>query len=332
MRRSPILSRLAPLGLFLVIGCDGIVPANSASPDNSPSPAAAPVNPCLSDPDLPGTVVCDSGSEWTCVTQGTMVQCQKGSYDIPGGTADQWDCVDQGEFTECVAVTDDAPTNNPGWTCSRNEQGKIVCLSQGGDQPGLGGPWDCVYDDVSGVTCTSSDSSGGGSGTGTGGDTTGGGSGTGTGGDAPGGGSGTGTDTGTGDSGTSTPAFSCSYAMIVFSYGGEIYVIKIGQDLACTGVNETSKDAVFTTTCDGASYDNSGFIMNRDGSPITGYPGPPPCSELFTITSHSATAVAGVTILFAVAHNGSFPNHFAEICPPAGGSSSVEFPPICTPQ
>jgi hypothetical protein len=126
-------------------------------------------------------------------------------------------------------------------------------------------------------------------------------------------------------------AFSCSYALVVFTYQGKTYIMKVGQDLSCIGTDQTSSDATFSYTCNGTTYSNPSFTVLADGAPIAPYPGPTACNSLFTITASSATAAPGVTILWGTVHNGSFPNHFGDLCPPAGGASSISFPAICNP-
>jgi hypothetical protein len=234
-----------------------------------------------------------------------------------------------GNKTHCNAPN--PPNGQPpgGYTCPATGGG-LYCPGPGA---GGSGPWMCTATEFS-IDCTRS---GGGSSTGTGGSTggtggssggTGGSSGgtggsggdTGTGGANGGTGGSGGTAGGTGGSGGSTgiPGFSCSYAMVVFYYNGQgPYVIKVGPG-GCTDENNTSADATFSSTCGGVQYDNNGFVMNSNGAAITPWTGSPACSAIFNITSTTITAVdPAATIVFAVAHRGNFPNHFAEYC---GGS------------
>jgi len=111
--------------------------------------------------------------------------------------------------------------------------------------------------------------------------------------------------------------------MIVFYYNGQgPYVIKVGPG-GCTDENQTSSDANFSSTCNGNQYDNNGFVMRFNGAVISPWTGAPSCSTAFNITNSQITAVdPAVQIVFAVAHRGSFPNHFEEYC---GGGSSISF-------
>ena len=153
----PCLALMAGLALALTSACNGLIGSPKGSADGGTGPIVPSTpDPCLSDPDLSGSVVCDSGSEWQCVAQNSQIQCHKGTYDVPGGAPSNWNCSDGGEFVTCTGPAD-APTGNPGWECYLNELGKMVCVSQTPDEPGMGGPWDCVYDDVAGVTCISDD-------------------------------------------------------------------------------------------------------------------------------------------------------------------------------
>lgn len=131
--------------------------------------------------------------------------------------------------------------------------------------------------------------------------------------------------------GSNGPEFSCSYAMVVFSFEGKTFVMKIGNNTnSCTGAINTSSDATFSYECNGRTYDNNGAIFHDNGAVSIPYSGPPDCNALFQITANSITAAPGVKIIFGVAHNGSFPNHFAELCPAAGGVSAITFPSVCS--
>jgi hypothetical protein len=170
MHRAPLAALLGmALSLCACVNtADSIqrpVPGDHADGGTTTPP---PTNTCVSDPDRPGSVVCN----WECTTQanGTL-SCRKSEYDTPGGGPGVWTCTDKGEFTECTSSSPDAPSSAPGWTCQRNDQGKIVCISNSPDEPGPGDvpgggggggggagddrTWDCVYDDTGAVTCVS---------------------------------------------------------------------------------------------------------------------------------------------------------------------------------
>jgi hypothetical protein len=312
------------LAVMLLMGCDGTADLTDSTPFG---PEGTQLE-CYGDPDM-GSVICkprqelwdcsampngswkcakksfappDGTGGWTCTGDGTRVTCTKPGADVPG--AGGWTCTNDGKTTTCVYDLPSAPPGGGTWTCSVVEFA-LVCVGQPASGGGTPPPSSGTPPSSGGTPPPSSGTppSSGGTPPPTG---------------------------GTPPSSGGSSGFGCSYAMIVFSYGGKTYVMKIGQDLTCTGDATTSKDANFSTTCNGQTYDNSAsFTVERGGAPVAPYPGPPACSSLFTITKQGATAAAGVTILFGVAHNGSFPNHFATLCPPAGGASSIAFPPIC---
>ena len=245
---------------------------------------------CTGDPDLPQ--MC---TYWTCMNVPTQY----------------------GYKTHCTATN--PPTGQPpgDYTCPASGGG-LYCPGNGA---GGSGPWMCTATEFS-IDCTRS---GGSSGTGGSSGSTGGSGGTtgtggssgstgGSGGSTGGSGGTTGGTGGTGGSG-GVPGFSCSYAMVVFYYNGQgPYVIKVGPG-GCTDENMTSSDANFSSSCGGVQYDNNGFVMNANGTVIQPWTGSPACSSLFNITNTSVTAVdPAVTIVFGVAHRGSFPNHFEEEC------------------
>jgi hypothetical protein len=175
----------------------------------------------------------------------------------------------------------------------------------------VGGPTDCGGGSNNGGSAGTTGGSGGSGGT-----------------SGSGGSGGSGGTSGSGGSGGSggtsgIPGFGCSYAIIVFYYNGQgPYAIKVGPG-GCTDDNMTSKDATFSSTCNGVQYDNNGSVMNFNGAPISPWTGAPACSTAFNITNTQVTAVdPAVRIVFAVAHRGSFPNHFAEYC---GVGSSISY-------
>jgi hypothetical protein len=119
--------------------------------------------------------------------------------------------------------------------------------------------------------------------------------------------------------------------MIVFTYGGQTYVVKIDKGATtCIATGFTSKDATFNFTCNGSAYDSATFVVQRDGTPVLPYHGASPCSALFTASGHQVQAAAGVTIIFAAVHDGSFADHFEEICPPPGGTTSFTASSTCS--
>jgi hypothetical protein len=66
-------------------------------------------------------------------------------------------------------------------------------------------------------------------------------------------------------------------------------------------------------------------VINRNGAPVTAWPGSPACSTLFGVNSTTVTAGPNVTIDFAVAHDGAFKT------PPQGTDPFFHFSPVCGP-
>ncbi|MET0728075.1 MAG: twin-arginine translocation signal domain-containing protein [Acidimicrobiales bacterium] len=121
---------------------------------------------------------------------------------------------------------------------------------------------------------------------------------------------------------------SCSYGLIVFTYQGNTYVMKIESGSStCSGSNTTSADDSFSEFQCGAFYYRGGELYGQTlqrgatanaGTAITPYPGDP-CPSLFTINGSTvSTNNAGVSIVFAVSHHG-----------PAAGWQGSKFYPVC---
>jgi hypothetical protein len=265
----------------------------------------------------------DGASGWICSVSEDNIVCVKEGSDITGSGG--WDCTSDGTTTTCTTTQPGTPVGGSDWSCSYVEGVGLVCTGtpagdgSGGDTNGGSGG---ILGAGGAVGSTGGESSGGSSGDtngGSGGILGAGGAVGSTGGESSG-------DTG----GGSGAAFPCSYAMVVFTYGGEIYVMKVPQGwTTCTFTNNTSSDRNFTYDCNGDTYSNPDFIFSKNGSPVPTYTGSLPCSDLFTVSGREVWAKAGVTILYAVAHNGSFPNHFATLCPSASGVTYMSFPIEC---
>ncbi|MCC6750240.1 MAG: hypothetical protein IT371_21415 [Deltaproteobacteria bacterium] len=340
MKRSSLLTVLA------LAAC---APAGAISEDGTDAQGAS--YHCTGSPDRAGGITCTSNDElWTCEV---MPNAARKCVSQIGGTPDGqegWTCTHSGSDVSCVKQG--VATGGAGWTCT-TDGAKTTCTTNGGDVPPGGGSWTCNVQEMK-ITCEGSGplagapgaaggSTGtGGTGTGTGGTGTSGsgsgtgsnGSGTGNGKNGSGTGSGTGTGTGTGTGSSTTPtskAFLCSYGMIVFTWGGQTWVVKVPQGATtCTITNKTSSDATFNYSCNGATYTNApDYIMSRNGTDLVPFGGSVPCSALFNVNGRYVTAGPGVNILYAVAHNGSFPNHFADLCPAPGGTNSLTFPAEC---
>jgi hypothetical protein len=255
----------------------------------------------------------DGKSGWTCTASGDSVVCVKDSPNITGSGG--WTCTSDGTTTTCTTTQPGTPAGGTGWTCTYVEGVGLVCTgAPTGDGAGESG------------------SGGGASGSGgSGGPIVGAGGAVGSGGSSSGGTSGGGTSGGTTGGSSGALPFTCSYAMVVFSYGGKLYVMKVPQGwTTCTFTNRTSSDRNFTYECNGNTYSNDpDYVFSMNGSPVPTYTGPLPCSAFFKVSGREVWAKAGVTIIYAVAHNGSFPNHFATQCPSPNGVTYMAFPISC---
>lgn len=279
---------------------------------------------CIGDPDR-GGVVCQPLSDlWDCEALPNGAQkCARPGAVTPGGLAD-WSCTHDGTELVCTTAGETSAGGSSDWDCVV-EGGVTTCTSTtGADVPGLGS-WTCTVDKEFGVTCegTPEDSSGGVEG----GSTVPGGSST------PGdeeGGTTTPSDSGEGDS-SSADGFPCSYAMVVFTYGGSTYVVKIPKGwTSCTFTNQTSSDAQFEYACNGYTYSNPDFVFSRDGSPVAPFDGSATCEQLLSVAGGEITAMPGVTILYVAVHNGSFEGHFQSLCPPPSGTDRVTMNDSCS--
>jgi hypothetical protein len=97
---------------------------------------------------------------------------------------------------------------------------------------------------------------------------------------------------------------------------GAIVAVKINTtQTTCTNDNSTSGDANFSQVCGTGTYSNncSGNNICRNGAEVPANTGVCPV----TVSGGQVTANAGVTILFAIVHDGQCPGgHF---CPPFCG-------------
>lgn len=294
---------------------------------NSPGGAGDLV--CIGDPDR-GGVVCKPLSDlWDCDALPNGAQkCSRPGAVTPGGAAD-WSCTHDGSQVVCTAAGSSGIGGSSDWDCVV-AGGVTTCTSTtGADVPGQGS-WACTVDKEFGVVCEGSPADSSGSG---GASVPGSSGGSGEGGSSPPGAEEGGSTTpGSGEGGgASADAFRCSYAMVVFTYGGATYVVKIPKGwTTCTFTNQTSSDAQFEYQCNGHSYSNPGFVFSRDGVAMTPFDGSLTCEQLLSVSGREVTALPGVTILYAAAHNGSFENHFQSLCPPPGGTDQLSFPDSCS--
>ena len=119
-----------------------------------------------------------------------------------------------------------------------------------------------------------------------------------------------------------TGGFPCSYVTIVYTLNGTgPFAIKIIQDATtCQLTNATSGDGTFTASCGGVTYDNNsgaGNPIRGDGTVI-----PAGASCPFTISGGQVTAGAGVSILFAIVHQGNCPGGTGNFCAPICGPAT----------
>jgi hypothetical protein len=113
-----------------------------------------------------------------------------------------------------------------------------------------------------------------------------------------------------------TDGYPCSYITVVYTYGGNTYAAKFNHLSSVCAGNTTSGDSTFTYLCNGVQYTNtcSGTAVCADGAAIASDPS---CASRVSYAGGTTiTAAAGVTIIFAVAHDGSYDgNKFRSICP-----------------
>ena len=133
-----------------------------------------------------------------------------------------------------------------------------------------------------------------------------------------------------------TGGYPCSYITVVYKVGDNVFAVKFNKNAGvCDGTNTTSGDENFSTTCNGVTYSNtcSGTAICANPPPPNGVgpggaviPGDPSCSSrVFYAGGNTISAAAGVTIIFAASHDGSYqpPSKFKLICPinPQSGNS-----------
>jgi hypothetical protein len=119
---------------------------------------------------------------------------------------------------------------------------------------------------------------------------------------------------------------SCSYALVVFTFQGHTYVMKIESGLAtCAGDDTTSNDTSFTQVCGANTFSSvngmggsSGLLEN--GSPIsTALPNP--CNDMFLVSGDTVSVKpfyqGSVLIIFGVSHTS---NQFFPQCVNNGNS------------
>jgi hypothetical protein len=220
---------------------------------------------CFGDPDS-GFVCLPLSELWDCTSlPNREVKCTRKGFQTPGGSGG-WTCTVDGSRVTCTKPGSDVP-NDANWACATDGQ-TTTCTYNSAALPPGGGRWVCTVSelDLSCVGDSSDGSTGSASGTsGSSGET---GSGQESGGQT-GTGEESGGQTGTGESGGSGwSGFGCSYAMFVFTYQGQTFIMKIDNGATtCKGDNTTSKDANFSYECNGQSCDNQDFVFNRDGVP-----------------------------------------------------------------
>lgn len=262
----------------------------------------------------PDDTSCTCQGYWHCTEEATPggKRCAQDNPDLPDDAgASSWDCQYEGNDLTCTGDAGDHPDagGDSGWTCET--QGEFVTCTRDaddGDFPDGGGDWDCSYlpdgtqrvCDETGGDSGSTDDSGSGA-----------------------------DDSGSSDDSGNPDGFLCSYGMVVFTYQGETWVVRVDKGAStCTETNQTSSDSNFSYECNGSTYDNEGFVFNRDADPVPAYSGD--CSQLFEISNRRVRATAaGVNIIYGVTHDGSLPNHFGTLCPPPEGTTELVFPDSC---
>ena len=128
----------------------------------------------------------------------------------------------------------------------------------------------------------------------------------------------------------------CSYALIVFTYKGGTYIMKIEKgSSSCAFENSTSDDSDMGSAfpCGGHEYTggkNHGKQIWQDGAAVSAaVPGSLTCSDLFTVSDNVVTTNSvAVNIIFGVSHHGSTggwnDSHFFPICPDYSGTITLD--------
>lgn len=116
---------------------------------------------------------------------------------------------------------------------------------------------------------------------------------------------------------SSGAAYPCSYVTIACFVDGVFRAVKIDADQTdqnCTLTSATSNDETFgpggdgpAQVCNGFTWSNncSGTLLCQDGDDMTPFAGPT-CDAILSVNGNTITAAPGVTIYFAVAHDGSY--------------------------
>ena len=159
MTPNRTMACVAGLMLVLVAGCQGTIGGvGSDGKDTDDSWQTMAPDPCLSDPDLPGTVVCDAGTQWSCVVADGAGACARRTSTTCRGRHVGLDVHRHGRVH---------PVRSHDDRCAHRES-RVDLPPERVRQAGVrvqrprrarawAAPGTCVYDDVSGVTCTATD-------------------------------------------------------------------------------------------------------------------------------------------------------------------------------
>ena len=124
--------------------------------------------------------------------------------------------------------------------------------------------------------------------------------------------------------------YPCSYITVVYRVGEHTYAAKFASGATTCSGNATSSDGTFTFLCGGVQYTNtcSGNAVCADGRVI---PSDPSCSTHVSWSGGiTITAAVGVTIVFAVAHDGSYGGTKSRsICPASPQPGNSVTAPSC---
>lgn len=134
-----------------------------------------------------------------------------------------------------------------------------------------------------------------------------------------------------------TGGYPCSYITVVYRVGTTYYASKFnGSSGTCAG-NTTSGDIDMLQSCSGAWYDNDGssnaIRRSTDGVTFTTLASAPSGGSCESYLAYAGgttiSAIGGATIVFALAHDGSYPGKNAYICPAGPQPNNSITAPSC---
>jgi len=134
-----------------------------------------------------------------------------------------------------------------------------------------------------------------------------------------------------------TGGYPCSYITVVYKVGSSYYASKFNNGAEVCAGNTTSGDVDILQSCGGFWYDNGGpsnaIRQSSNGSTFTTLAGAPAGQSCGTYLAFAGgttiNAQGGATIVFAVAHDGSYPGKKQFICPAGPSANNSVTAPSC---